>query len=133
MTRINSGIEPSELKRAHLLAEWREITMVPAALKRSLRTKSINEILRSIPSEFTLNAGHVKFFYDKMDYLKARMARIADEMYLRGYDVDLTRYTAFDGLPKDFYGQWTETVAAREIVLERIALRVSQKPHLYVD
>lgn len=133
MTRINAGVHPSELKRSHLIAEWREITMVPAALKRSLRTKSINEVLRSIPGEFTLNTGHVKFFFDKLGYLNLRMGHIATEMRVRGYDVDFSRYTAFDGLPKDFYGYWSETDSARKIVLERIALRISEKPHLYID
>lgn len=133
MTRINAGVAPSELKRAHLIAEWREITMVPAALKRSLHSKSINEVLRSIPNDFTLNSGHVKFFYDKLVYLKQRMGRIEQEMRLRGYDVDMSRYTAFDGLPKDFYNEWTETNSARQIVLERISLRISEKPHLYVE
>ena len=34
MTRINSDLDPTELKRMHLLAEIREITMVPASLRR---------------------------------------------------------------------------------------------------
>ena len=73
MTRINAGVDPADLKRAHLLAEWREITMVPASLRRSLRTKTKNEVLRSIGPAFTLNRGHVTFFYDKMLYLRKRM------------------------------------------------------------
>lgn len=43
--------------------------MVPASLRRSLRTKTKNEVLRSIGPAFTLNRGHVTFFYDKMLYL----------------------------------------------------------------
>ncbi len=38
MTRINI-IPVSELADQHLIAEYREITMVPAALKRTLRSK----------------------------------------------------------------------------------------------
>ena len=72
MTRINANIPPSELKRMHLVAELREITMVPASLRRSLRSKSVNQVIRSIPDKFTLNSGHVKFFYDKLEFLKQR-------------------------------------------------------------
>ncbi len=133
MTRINAGVNPSELKRAHLLAEWREITMVPAALKRSLNSKSINQVLRSIPSEFTLNTGHVSFFYDKLTYLTKRMMRIEDELRNRGFSPDTTRYASFFNLPKEVYGEWSDTAKARELVLDRIALRISEKPHLYVD
>ena len=38
MTRINI-VHPSELTDQHLIAEYREITMVPAALKRTLNSK----------------------------------------------------------------------------------------------
>ena len=38
MTRINI-IPVCELKDQHLIAEYREITMVPAALNRTLRSK----------------------------------------------------------------------------------------------
>ena len=70
MTRINL-VSPEELTDQHLMAEWREIKMVPAALRRSLRTQSTQAVLKKIPSAFTLNKGHVTFFYNKIDYLKA--------------------------------------------------------------
>jgi deoxyribonuclease (pyrimidine dimer) len=133
MTRINAGVEPSELKRMHLVAEWREITMVPASLKRSLKTKTPHEVLEKISPQFTLNKGHVSFFYDKMNYLKRRMKRIAEEMNRRGYLVDYSRFSAFDGIDKMFFNEWNETEKARNIVLERINFRISQKPHLYTD
>ena len=38
MTRINL-VNPSELKDQHLIAEYREITMIPAALNRTLNSK----------------------------------------------------------------------------------------------
>ena len=54
MTRINSDIDPKLLTRVHLVAELREITMVPAALRRSLRTKSPDDIIKSIPLKFLI-------------------------------------------------------------------------------
>ena len=38
MTRINI-VNPSELTDQHLIAEYREITMVPGSLKRTLVSK----------------------------------------------------------------------------------------------
>ena len=52
MTRINI-IPVSELYDQHLIAEYREITMVPAALDRTLKSK--------IAQQYTLNKGHVYF------------------------------------------------------------------------
>jgi deoxyribonuclease (pyrimidine dimer) len=131
MTRINAGIKPSELHRLHLIAEYREITMVPAALRRSLKTRNKADILAGIPKSFTLNKGHVSFFYDKLDYLKARFARLVYEMRQRGYTTDLTRGESFNGLPDEFYGEWQETPESREIIASRIAFRKAEKPHLY--
>lgn len=133
MTRINSDLDPKMLKRMHLIAELREITMVPASLRRSLKTKSPKEVLRSIPKNFTLNAGHVKFFYNKMAFLQRRFDKLADEMERRGYTPDRSRKVAFDNFDNIWYGEWQSTPADDAVVTERINLRISQKPHLYKD
>jgi len=133
MTRINSDLDPQTLKRMHLVAELREITMVPASLRRSLRTKSASEVMRSIPKTFTLNKGHVTFFYNKLGFLSKRFDKLASEMERRGYSPDRSRRVAFDGFDKMWYGEWQSTPADDAVVTERINLRISQKPHLYKD
>jgi deoxyribonuclease (pyrimidine dimer) len=133
MTRINSDLDPKTLKRMHLIAELREITMVPAALRRSLKTKSPAEVMRSIPKNFTLNTGHVKFFYDKLAFLQRRFDRLADEMERLGYSPDRSRKTAFENFDPMWYNDWQSTPADDAVVTERIDLRISQKPHLYKD
>jgi len=133
MTRINSDLDPRLLKRMHLLAELREITMVPASLRRSLRTKTKEAVLKSVPANFTLNKGHVTFFYDKLGFLIQRFDRLADEMERRGYTPDRERVVAFNNFPDELYGLWTATEADNAIVQERINFRISQKPHLYKD
>jgi len=133
MTRINADIDPKLLKRMHLLAELREITMIPAALSRSLMTSSKLIVLSRIPKKFTLNTGHVKFFYNKLEFLKNRFDRLADEMERRGYNPDRNRRTSFDGFADIFYNDWQSSDQDDDIVHERIALRISQKPHLYED
>lgn len=131
MTRINSDLDPKLLKRMHLLAELREITMVPAALKRSLKTKSTDEVLKSIPKTFVLSTGHVKFFYNKLEFLRYRFDRLVDEMITRGYEPDITRKQAFDGFDEVWYGNWKATEASNKLIVDRINERIAQKPHLY--
>ena len=133
MTRINANIDPASLHRRHLVAELREITMVPAALKRSMRTKSTEAILKSIPKVFTLNAGHVKFFYDKQAFLRYRFDRLTAEMERRGYAPDRDRKKAFYGFGKEWNNNWEPTIEDNDLIQARISLRISQKPHLYKD
>lgn len=131
MTRVNAGVDPTELHRLHLIAEYREIPMIPASIKRSLRTRTIDAVLKDVPSAFTLNKGHVTFFANKILYLENRYERVSMEMLNRGYFVDSSRDPGFTGLPEQCYGTWEETPEARAIILERIALRKAEKPHLY--
>lgn len=132
MTRINSGVDPKELHRLHLIAEYREITMVPASLRRSLITRNHDDVMNKVPREFTLNKGHVSFFYNKLGYLIDRFNRLVNEMKHRGYTTNMDRAASFNGFSEEFYGQWQETTIARTIVLERINARKAQKPHLYI-
>ncbi len=55
MTRINSDLDPKRLKRMHLVAELREITMVPAALRRSIQARKADDMQKNIPNSLTLN------------------------------------------------------------------------------
>ena len=134
MTRINL-VDPSELMDQHLFAEFREIKMVPKALRRSLNSKSMNEVLRKIPSEFTLNVGHVKFFYDKGEFLRRRFKEICAELDRRGYNYDRTAVLdsdgVFDNLPKEFQKDYIPTKAALEIIRTRIAEKIAMRPGWY--
>ena len=89
MTRINI-IHVKELYDQHLIAEYREILMVPAALNRTLKSK--NGLIKSrIAKSYTLNAGHVYFFYDKGKYLHKRYKDLINEMINRGFNPNLNR------------------------------------------
>ena len=58
--KINMTKGISELTDQHLIAEYREITMVPAALKRTLNSKKgLNS--SKIPINYTLKKGQVYF------------------------------------------------------------------------
>ena len=66
MTRVNVGIKPSELIGKMLIAEHREIKRIPNIIKSGKYS------MKGQPQLFTLGKGHVKFFYDKLEFLRKR-------------------------------------------------------------
>lgn len=116
MTRINVGIPPSELSTKHLIAEHREIKRIPNVV-RSGRYSMAGQ-----PPQFTLGKGHVKFFYDKLLYLKNRYDEIHGECLSRGFKAtDFS--SAFEGLPDAVMGNYSPTEADARLIRERIASR----------
>lgn len=132
MTRINL-VDPSELTDQHLMAEWREIKMVPAALRRSLRTQTINTVVKKIPPQFTLNKGHVTFFYNKIDYLKERYKALTAELLKRQFNLSDTNVEEiFDtDIPLVFKGTWNPKDRDYVIIRARIAEKIAMKPQWY--
>ena len=128
MTRINL-VDPGELYDQHLVAEYREIFMVGSSLQRSLKSPNWDE--SSIPMQFTLNKGHVKFFYNKGKYLHNRYQSLITEMRRRKMNPDHSRVFKKEQWPAHLYGNWAATERDRDIVRARIAERVSQKPNWY--
>jgi len=119
MTRINSGIPTKELVDMHLLAEHREIKRIPNCIKSGRYS------LDNMPSSFRMGTGHVKFFYDKLQYLHNRYLDIYAECVSRGFNV--TDYSAcFDDLPAELYNDYVPTDTDRMLIRERIALRLSE-------
>lgn len=129
MTRINI-VPPSELYDQHLIAEYRELFMVPASLKRTLRSKK-GFRKEAIPKTFTLNRGHVTFFYDKGLYLKKRYDDLIEEMKARGFTPDVNRVFQESWYPNELYNDWVPTDDDFKIIRERIALRINQRPGWY--
>lgn len=124
MTRINAFIPPEELTNKHLLAEHREIKRIPNTIM-SGKAK-----LTDIPSKFSLGKGHVKFFYNKLAFLKNRYETIYAECMSRGFNV--TYYgMAFDITPENSYlfNDWSpgkdEIKRVQSIIRERILSRLS--------
>ena len=81
MTRINVGIPPAELVNQHLIAEHREIKRIPNCIAKGKYN------MDGIPDKFKLGTGHVKFFYNKLLYLKNRYISLYDECIKRGFNV----------------------------------------------
>ena len=129
MTRINI-IPVCELTDQHLIAEYREITMVPAALKRTLNSK-VGLRYEKISKEFTLNAGHVYFFYNKGLYLNNRYQEIIEEMKLRGFNPDPNRKFPKHVFPRYLYNDWMPSLDEQKIIRKRIEEKIAMKPDWY--
>lgn len=132
MTRINL-VPPSELMDQHLFAEFREIKMVPASLQRSILARGVTGVLARIPKEFTLNTGHVYFFYDKGRYLRQRYRAICQELKRRGIQYNPDALFDPEGLmcQSPWNGDYCPTRKALAVVRARISQRVAMKPHWY--
>lgn len=113
MTRINTGINAKELPDKLLLAELREIKRIPNVIKSGRYN------MTGQPSEFTLGTGHVKFFYDKLEYLLERYNNLRWEALYRGFNVsDWT--DAWEGVPPELMNNYIETQRDRTLIIERI-------------
>ncbi len=128
MTRINI-VEPRELTDQHLVAEYREIFMVGSALQRSLKSK--NWDVNNIPTQYTLNKGHVKFFYNKGKYLSKRYDELRTEMKSRGMSPDPTRLFKREQWPDELWNDWTPRVEDYKIIRKRIEEKIAMKPDWY--
>lgn len=130
MTRINL-VPVTELADQHLMAEYRELPMVPASLRRTLNSKMGFQIKRvSIP--YTLNAGHVYFFFNKGQFLLNRWHLLIDELRRRNFNIDPeSRDVKWDMFDQVEQRVWVPTEADITLSRERIRTRLAQRPGWY--
>lgn len=119
MTRINL-VPPQELCDQHLLAEHRELTRIPNAVAKG------KFHLRGQPLDYKLGEGHVRFFFDKLTFLKQRYDLLHQECKARGFNV---QYIWPENLPKDpnLWKDYQPTEQALFINRERIKERMPAK------
>ena len=130
MTRINL-VNPRELSDQHLVAEYREIFMVGSSLQRSIKSKNWLKTKNNIPDEFTLNKGHVTFFYNKGMYLDKRYSLLVKEMKRRGMNPDPKRQFKKSQWPKYLYNDWKPKNKDLKIIRKRIEEKINLKPDWY--
>ncbi len=130
MTRINL-IDPKELSDQHLVAEYREIFMVGSALQRSMKSTHWSETKKTLPKHFTLNKGHVKFFYNKGEYLHKRYLSLRKEMKSRGMKPSPFRDFKKEQWPNELYNDWEPGPDDLVKIRQRINEKIKQKPEWY--
>lgn len=113
MTRINCAIPVDKLSGPHLLAEHREIKRIPNCIKSGRYN------MNGIPEKFTLGKGHVKFFYNKLEYLRNRYLKLYNECLKRNYNIT-PYHDSFKELPPTLFNDYEETTKDYEILKERL-------------
>tara|TARA_Y100001970_G_C14230849_1_gene858532 strand:- start:1480 stop:1884 length:405 start_codon:yes stop_codon:yes gene_type:complete len=130
MTRINI-IDPSELYDQHLIAEYREIFMVAGSLKRTLVSKTGYK-KEKVSKLYTLNKGHVYFFYNKGLYLHKRYDAIIYEMKKRGFKPDSARKFPVNIFRDNgLYNDWKPKKEDYKIIRQRIEEKIALRPGWY--
>ena len=130
MTRINL-VDPSDLSDQHLVAEYREIFMVGSSLQRSLKSKNWEKTLANIPKKYTLNKGHVTFFYNKGKYLYKRYEILIEEMKNRGMNPDSERKFKTEQWPDELFNDWEPEPDDYKVIRARIKEKIEMKPDWY--
>ena len=119
MTRINVGILPKELSNKHLIAEHREIKRIPNCISKGRYN------MDGIPDRFKLGKGHVKFFYDKLLYLKNRYWKLYIECIKRGFNVQ-NYSSAWDNIPQELMNNYQPPHIDRKIIKESITEKLNK-------
>lgn len=130
MTRINT-INPSDLTNEWLLAEFRELPRIVNELeKHPNRFKPAD-----IPSNFTLNTGHVKFYRNKLLYLAKRHREIKRELKRRRITcnkrIKVELHYLSDTIKKQALNDWTPHKDDHSVLIERLQERFDLRKRPY--
>lgn len=121
MVRVNL-ISPEKLSDQHLIAEYDEILMLLGYVRRYPTPLGI-------PKEYTLGKGHIKFFKDKLLYLKKRHDLIKVEMKKRNFKTSVTIHLL--EFPKELLNDWRPNKVAIAKIKERLSFKLRLKPKYY--
>jgi deoxyribonuclease (pyrimidine dimer) len=119
MTRINC-IPVEFLIDQHLLAEYREMLRIPAALRKSM--KAGRPV--ATPLFYKMSEGHIKFFYDKGEFLRKRHIELKSELKRRGLNHSDLSLSLSDFRHYGFMGDWDPDYEAMLVNTERLLERI---------
>jgi deoxyribonuclease (pyrimidine dimer) len=128
MTRINANIKFKYLSDQLLRNELGEITRILTSVEqRIINEKHFNDV----PKDFTLNTGHMKFFYNKCAFIIDRYIRLRIEYLNRTgnryspqhYEETIRRYTFIDLKKPELCNLWDATEHDNTLIKKRILER----------
>ena len=130
MTRINL-IDPVYLLDMHLGAEYRELPRI-FGLVRKAQLKGLSPKDINIPSHYVLGKGHVRFFFDKLGWLRLRYRSLVRECLIRGRAVNFPDDDSLtEGIDPCWLNHWSpskkETMLNLSRLNERGGLRRSKR------
>lgn len=110
----------------HLIAERRELRMIPPLLEK--RVKSGKQTTADIPKRFCLGGGHMLFWLDKFQYLEFRYMDLTREMLARGFKPNL-EFSLDVSLAHAHgcYNGWTPEPEDYDLIVSRLRDKIEQK------
>lgn len=120
MTRINC-VPVDLLTDQQLMGEYREMPRMSSYLKKSYATGRP----LSIPLFYKMSTGHVKFFYDKGQYLKRRFDELKQELRNRGMSPQV-EWSLSIFKHYGLMGDWEPDRDAVQVNVERICERIDE-------
>lgn len=110
MTRINC-IDVELLTDKHLCAEYRELPRISNAAR----------VCDDAPERYKMGTGHMKFFFDKGEFLRRRFEdEIVPEMQRRGFATNFPKYRVH---PSGLNNDWQPDADAIAINMARLRER----------
>lgn len=121
MVRVNI-ISPSKLADQHLIAEYDEILMLFGYVQRYPKKEGI-------PAEYCLGTGHIRFFKDKLLYLKKRHEHLKEEMLKRNFKH--SRTINLEDYPRELRNDWSPNKKDESIIIARLVEKLNKKSGWY--
>ena len=119
MTRINC-IDPALLSDKHLGAEYRELPRIFGLVRQAVTRGELPTDPRN-PTRYTLGAGHCRFFYSRLGWLRERYVALCEECRNRGRKVSFGNSEELSlGIPPEWVGSWFPDTEAQELNIQRI-------------
>lgn len=124
-------IPPSFLTDQHLIAERRELRMIPPLFQKRYTKLGKLLVTAGIPDRFTLGSGHMLFWMDKGEYLHTRFGHLTNEMLKRGFNPDLSLEFHLSDEHREKSVPWQPTQKDVTIIVKRLADKILMKPLWY--
>ena len=130
MTRINT-VDVRLLSPKHLAGEKKEITRVFTHVRKA-QEKGVTPKQFNGPNNYILGTGHVKFFYDKLEWVWNRYLALAGEMTRRGYSPTIIpKEKLAKGIDKGWFGQYSVTEQDKLINMFRLVCRDTESHYTW--
>ncbi|UJD20068.1 endonuclease V [Escherichia phage T4] len=112
------------------MAEYRELPRVFGAVRKHVANgKRVRDF--KISPTFILGAGHVTFFYDKLEFLRKRQIELIAECLKRGFNIKDTTVQDISDIPQEFRGDYIPHEASIAISQARLDEKIAQRPTWY--
>lgn len=130
MTRINT-VDVRLLSPKHLAGEKKEITRVFTHVRKAQEKGLTPEQLNG-PKHYVLGTGHVKFFYDKLEWVWNRYLALAGEMTRRGYNPTiLPKESLMEGIDNHWWNDYTPTYEDKLVNMFRLVRRDTESHYTW--